>query len=400
MRKSTMNILFFVKKNAPKKNGYCTVMVRLTLDGEQIHFSSKLEINPTLWNQKANKVIGRSEEARNINRMLDSVRMDLHSIYRDLSSTKYRITSAKIKQAFIGQGEETTLVYLFKEHIGFMRQRVGVNLTEVTCYKYEQALGRIVGFVKKNYGSDNIQVADVDLRFLESFYLYLRKTHECAHNTAMRYMEKFAAVMNYAERTGKVAHNPFMHYRMYFEKTDPVFLIESEVSRIYEKKFHTQRLVEIRDIFIFCCFTGLSFADVQSLRKSDIKPAFDDNEWVLIRRTKTDVVAHIPLLQIPLSIANKYRESYKGDALFPVKCNQKTNEYLKEIAELCGIEKNLTFHMARYTFANLMCEYGVSIESLSRMMGHRTIRTTQGYVNITDRKVKREMTAIASQFHI
>lgn len=365
-------------------------MIRLTIDGKQIHFSSKLEVVAKLWNQKEGKAIG-SGVAKNINKLLDDIRFDLYSTYRELSTTKYKPTPAQIKQAYIGQGEETSLVYLFKEHIGFMRQRVGINLSEVTCYKYDKALNRIIAFVQSNYRSDNIQVSEIDLRFLESFYLYLRKNHNCAHNTSMRYMEKFAAVMNYAERTGKVVHNPFMHYRIYFERTEPIFLTRTEVDSIHQKEFRTQRLIEIRDIFVFCCWTGLSFADVYSLKPSDIQRGFDDKDWVLIRRTKTDVVAHIPLLEVPLKLVNKYRKCHPGNKLFPVKCNQKTNEYLKEIADICGVNKNLTFHMARYTFANLMINYGVSIESLSRMMGHRTIRTTQSYLNIRDRIIVKDM---------
>lgn len=397
MRRSTMSILFFIKKNAPKKNGLFTIMIRVTLDGNQIQFSSRLEINPNHWDQKSNKATGRSEEVRTFNKMLDSIRMDLYSIYRDLANSKIKITPLKIKQAFIGQGEQTALSYIFKEHIGYLRQRIGKTISEVTCIKYERTLERLLIFIFKNYGAKDIQISTIDLRFLELFFLHLLTNYECTHNTAMRYMQRFASVMNYAERIGVVGHNPFMHYRIHFKPVESVSLSQSEVNKIYEKKFHTHRLVEVRDVFIFCCYSGLSFGDVFNLKKTDITTTFDCKEWVFIRRAKTDVVAHIPLLKIPCDIIDKYRVSHNEDTLFPMKCNQKTNEYLKEIADLCGITKNLTFHVARYTFANLMLNYGVSLESLGRMMGHRTIRTTQGYAKITDRRVMKEMAGVEKE---
>ena len=237
MKRCTMSILFFIKKNNPKKNGYSTVMIRLTIDGEQIHFSSKLEIDAKRWNQKSNKVIGRTEDAKNFNCMLDKVRMDLHEIYRDLSNSKVKITPTKVKQAFIGQGEHTTLSFIFKEHIGYLRQRIGKTITEETCAKYERTLERLQIFTHKNHGSDDIQISNINLRFVELFSLFLLKNYECNHNTVMRYMQRFAAVMNYAERIGVVNRNPFIHYNIHFKPVNSIHLTQSEINIIYKKSF-------------------------------------------------------------------------------------------------------------------------------------------------------------------
>ncbi|WP_295937286.1 site-specific integrase [uncultured Alistipes sp.] len=391
MQRSVFTILFFIKKSAPKKNGLTTIMVRVTIDGRQTQFSSKLEIDPKFWNQKTNRIRGRNKEGRKMNLMLDAIRMDLHSYYLDLSHSQREVTPAQIKRAFLNNGLEITLKSLFEEHLKFSKRRVGTNLSQESVFRYQVTFDRLLNFLQKEYDIEDISLNRITLRFIELFYLFLRQEHSCTHNTATKYVQRFAAVMRYAERTGQLSNNPFIYYKFSLEPVDPTSLTQEEVKRISQKKFSSKRLEEVRDIFVFSCWTGLSFSDVCSLEKNDIYIAFDEKPWIMVRRNKTNKPSHIPLLAIPLNIIEKYKATSSGERIFSLKSNQKTNEYLREIANLCRIDKHITFRTARHTFATLMLNYGVSLESLSRMLGHTTIKSTQAYARVTDRKIKKEM---------
>ena len=391
MQRSVMSILFFIKKDAPKKNGYATIMIRVTIDGKQNQFSSKLEINPQFWSQKTNRANGHNKESQTTNKLLDAIRMDLHSYYVELSGNRRNVTPLQIKKAFLNNGSEGRLVSLFEDHLKFCRRRVGINLSQESVFRYEVTFARLIDFLNKEYHCDDIILNRIDLRFIETYYLFLRKDYNCTHNTATKYVQRFAAVMRYAERIGLLYNNPFIHYKFSLEPVEPVSLTQEEVCRIQKKRFGTGRLGEIRDIFIFSCWTGLSFSDVCSLTPNDIQIGFDNNPWIMIRRNKTEQSSRVPLLEIPQKLIEKYKKSQLLETIFPVKSNQKTNEYLREIVSLCRINKKVTFHTARHTFATLMLNHGVSLESLSRMLGHGTIKTTQLYAKITDRKIKQEM---------
>lgn len=389
--KSTFNILFFIKKNEVKQNGYCTIMVRITIDGEYLQFSTKLEILPHLWNQKNGSASGRTIVARQVNDHLITIRFDLHNHYRKLFDKYGKVFPLMVKNAYLTPEDYYMLGYQFEEQLKHLKSRIGKNLTKETYYRYELTWRRLQNFIKEKYNSSDIPLEKINLRFLEKFYLFLREKHDCANDTAQKFMQKLEAVLIYAEKIRVIPSNPFLFYTYQFDKKKPVYLTKQEIDRIWKKQFKTPRLTLVKDLFIFSCYTGLSFAEICHLRKDNIQKMNDGSSWIFIKRKKTDVMSYIPLLPIPIQLIDKYQYAKNEGLVFNTYTNQKTNEYLKEIAEVCGIRKNLIFHLARHSFATLALSYGVSIESISGMLGHTNITTTQIYAQITKQKIGEEM---------
>ena len=235
--------------------------------------------------------------------------------------------------------------------------------------------------------------------FIEGFYLFIRENYPCTHNTAMKFIQRFRTVVLFAHNLGLITFNPFGAYKLKFEYVERDFLEQAELDRIYQKTFASKRLEQVRDIFIFSCYTGLSYVDVCELTPENIRLSFDGNLWIIKKRHKTSVTSNIRLLDIPKSILQKYDGKLPNGKLLPVISNQKMNDYLKEIATVCGINKKITFHVARHSFATLSISYGVPIESVSKMLGHTNIRTTQIYAKIIDTKLSEDMDILANKLN-
>lgn len=222
---------------------------------------------------------------------------------------------------------------------------------------------------------------------MDKLYLWLRSAHRLNNNTAVKFIHRFASIYKMAKDNGWVVADPFKQQKLHLDKVDRGYLTIEEVSRLYNKEFESLRLEQVRDIFIFSCYTGLAYIDVYNLTEDQLNVWADGNTWISFHRQKTKVPFNVRLLDVPLQIIEKYKHFRKGKRLLPVPSNQKCNEYLKEIAEVCGINKNITFHVARHTFATtITLGNGVPIETVSKMLGHTNVRTTQIYARITDQK--------------
>lgn len=346
--RSTFNILFFIKKNEVKRNGLCTIMVRITIDGGYLQFSTKTDISPEYWITKHGRAKGCTKYTNEINRQLDGIRTGLHMHYSRLRDKYKYVTPLMLKKAFLAIEDETKLGYQFSEQVKFFQSKTGKNIGSNTSFRYRLTWKRIQEFLEKEHSMSDIQMEQISLGFLEKFYTFMRKDLNYKNNTAMKYMQRFSTIMSFSEKLGLISHNPFHFYVIRFNKTDRVTLIQEEVDRIWEKDFRTSRLTIIKDLFIFSCYTGLSYIDICRLKKDDIQLSFDNKHWISIHRMKTDGVSQIPLLPIPLQIIEKYKKVRQDELLFPLTSNQKTNEYLKEIAEICHINKKVTFHTARH----------------------------------------------------
>ncbi|MFQ9317526.1 site-specific integrase [Dysgonomonas mossii] len=396
--KETFRTLFFIRKNQLKDNGLATIMIRITINGKQIQFSSKLEVDPGAWSQKENKAI--HEPFLYINELLQVIRDKIKCFYFNLLLKHDSVSPARLKQAYLGNEDEMLLSYQFKEQVKIFRSKNGRNISAVTADCYKLTHRRINEFLLKKYKKKDIIIQDIDLVFLEHFYTYLRKEYNCSNNTSIKYMKRFAAILNFAEKIGLLKINPFKLFRFHIEKKYPLYLTEDEVDLITHKIFLTDRLNRIRDVFVFCCWTGLSYRDVCNLKISDIQ--FRNKQyWLIIVRQKTNNISQIPLLDVPLKILEKYHPDFHEypceKPLFSISSNQRTNEYLKEITNLCGIRKNISFHVARHTFATLALNKGVSLESVSKILGHTNIRTTMIYANVTNQKIELEMKKMRNQ---
>ena len=251
------------------------------------------------------------------------------------------------------------------------------------------------------------QVADIDIKavdhdFISNYEFYLRSEKKCANNSAVKYIKNFKKIIRICLASGWLDKDPFVNYKAKVKQVERIFLNADQIRQITEKTFDTDRLNQVRDIFLFCCFTGLAYADVQKLKPSEITKGVDGEMWIVTKRIKTDTPTKVPMLPAALTILEKYSNDpvciIKGKAL-PVSTNQKMNAYLKEIAAVCGINKELTFHAARHTFATTVTlSNGVPIETVSKMLGHTNIKTTQHYAKILDMKVSKDMALLKEKY--
>ena len=230
---------------------------------------------------------------------------------------------------------------------------------------------------------------------IHDFEIYLKTVVSLKSNSATKTLKFFKTVVIFAQKCGVMTHDPFLNHHFHLEPVDRGFLTDEEIQRIMQKDFEIPRLEMVRDVFIFFC--GLAYIDVAHLTQENII-TLDNRPWIIINRQKTNVQSNIPLLEIPQMILDKYKGKTKDNRLLPVLSNQKINAYLKEIADLCGIKKRLSYHLARHTFATMLLSKGVPIESVSKMLGHTNIKTTQIYARITNKKIEQDMMQVADKF--
>ena len=396
--KSTFNVLFFVKKDKQKINGSYPIFVRITIDGVASRFNSKVDVQPKIWDGKAGKAAGRSAEATRINRLLDDINASLNTIYHELQRRDNYVTAEKVKNEFLGHSENhDTILNLFQKHNDDVKQLVGISKTIATYRKYEVTRRHLAEFIQSKYNLSDISIKEITPMFITDFELYLRTTCKCGYNTTAKFMQFFKRIILIARNNGILIGDPFANYKIRLEKVDRGYLTEDEIKVILKKKMVSERLEQVRDVFIFSCFCGLAYIDVAHLTQENII-TLDNRPWIIINRQKTNVQSNIPLLEIPQMILDKYKGKTKDNRLLPVLSNQKINAYLKEIADLCGIKKRLSYHLARHTFATMLLSKGVPIESVSKMLGHTNIKTTQIYARITNKKIEQDMMQVADKF--
>lgn len=343
--KSTFRMLFYLRKNQPKSNGLVPIIARVTVNGQMVQFNCKLDVNPDIWDTKAGKAIGRSKEVMDINTSLDKLRVSIIKSYeKQLDEYGYAIPE-KIRNQVLGleQGAKT-LIQFIDLHNQQYENRVGINTTRTTFIRYQLVKQRVQEFLKLKYHTSDIPLRDLTPVVLENFYLYLRKECNCENNSSMKTMQRLRKIVYFAKNMGETMADPFQSFRVHFESVDREILTQEEIDTIYNKEFITGRLEQIRDVFVFACYTGLSYIDVANLKEENIREAFDGNLWIMTKRQKTNVDSNIRLLDIPKAILEKYKGTLKDGKCLPVVSNQKMNEYLKEIATICQISKRLTFH--------------------------------------------------------
>lgn len=397
--RSTFKILFYIKKNAVKNNGNAPIMARVTLNSEVAQFSLKCEVNPIEWDPRYGKAIGKTAAAQKLNGLLDNLKASIIQHYREISDREATVTAEKVKNAFLGlQIHNEMLLDLFNKHNQGLKAQIGKCISLDTYQKYLRTAKRLQEFMKYKYNISDISLKEINYSFVSDFDIYLKTIHSCSQNTTGKFMQRFKSIILIAKNNGWIHADPYSNYKLHFVKSEREYLTEQELESIMKKKFTIKRLEQVRDMFIFSCFTGLAYIDVLNLRKNNIRNTFDDSLWIIGKRVKTGITYRVPLLDIPKLIIEKYSGTLPDNLVLPVISNQKMNSYLKEIADTCGIDKNLSFHAARHTFATTVTlSKGVSIESVSKMLGHTNIKTTQIYARITDNKIKNDMVALAGK---
>lgn len=401
---TTFSTLFYPRGNDIDNNGNVPIYLRITVNGRRSEISIKRKVLLSKWNSEAGKVKGNTQEVRELNRYMDSVKAKIYKIQERLLEKETLITAEIIKNSYLGRKiNHKMLLVIFQEHNNKVESLVGKDFAAGTLERYKTAKKHVGDFVRKEYNVRDIPVKDVDHTFISGFEYYLKTTRKCAHNSAIKYITNFKKIICIAHANNWIDKDPFLHWKGRLKIVEREFLTEEEIQRIIDLNLKIERLDQVRDIFIFCCFTGLAYADVKKLTKNDIVIGVDGEQWVKTRRTKTDTRSNIPILPIAETLIKKYKDDpflQDKDLVLPVLSNQKMNAYIKEIADLCGITKNLTFHLARHTFATTVTlTNGVPIESVSKMLGHTNLKTTQHYAKILDMKVGKDMAILRSKFN-
>ncbi len=395
--RTVFKISYYLRSNYKNKEGKCPLMIRISLNGKMANIgSSGLSIDPKKWDSRNSRMKTRKAEALQFNYQLDRITTSLNEIITKLKDDE-TLSIEKIKSYYLRGNQNTaTFLSIFQKHNEDIHSLIGISKSKATYQKYERARKHFFNFLKNKYRRTDIKPVELKHIMLHDFEIYLKTTGNCSHNTTAKFMQTIRTICLFAQNSNFMTHNPFLNYKISFQKVDRGYLLEDELKKLIDKKIAIPRLERVRDIFLFSCFTGLAYIDVSNLTKDNLLEK-DGRYWIMTHRQKTKVASNVLLLDIPLQIIKKYNDTSK-ERLLPVLSNQKMNSYLKEIGDLCSIKKNLTFHLARHTFATTVTlEKGVPIETVSKMLGHTNIKTTQIYARITTDKIEREMLKLSNK---
>lgn len=397
--KTNFSLLFYLKRPKNYIDGTVPIYLRITVNGKRAETTTAHSCDPLQWSIKTGRLKGTKESARTFNAYLDQLQAMVYAAHQSLTEQKTTITADRLKNKLTGKTENIRMILdVFREHNRQVSTLVGTDFAKGTLERYQTSLKHTADFIKWKYNVNDIDIRDIDHDFVVSYDFYLRSVRKCGNNSAVKYLKNFKKIVRICIASGWLKSDPFINYKAKVKVVDRVFLNNEELQRMADKEFVTERLGQIRDIFLFSCFTGLAYADVYKLRGAEVITGPDGEKWINTKRQKTAIPTRVPLLPPAVAILNKYSDSpvceHSGKA-FPVSTNQKMNAYLKEIADICGISKKLTYHIARHTFATTVTlSNGVPIESVSKMLGHTNIKTTQHYAKILDIKVGQDMSKI------
>jgi integrase len=404
----TIKIHFYPKKRSGYVGGNLPIYLRLTIDGDRTEFSTQREVDPAKWNYDAGRAItSKKEETRQFNSFLETLQSQVYEAQRELLNKGKEVTVTAVRNKLHGIEEEVidplkdkSLLQVYREHIKQVSDLVGKEYAPGTLKRFKAAFSSLEAFLDHKK-VDDIKIRELNHQFITGYEFFLKTVRNVEHNTAMGIIKKLKKIVRLCVAHDWIEKDPFMDYKVKIRETNRPFLLQDELDRIINKQILTERLSQVRDIFVFCCYTGLAYADVQKLKRLDIVVGHDGEKWIHTERVKTETATRVPLLPQAMRIIERYKDHpqcVNEGKLLPVMSNAKMNEYLKEIAERCQISKKMTFHTARHTFATTVTlTNGVPIETVSKMLGHKTLRTTQQYAKILDQKVSEDMRALRNK---
>lgn len=386
-----------MKKGSARPNGDLPLMCRLTVDGEVKQFSCKMDVPPRLWDVKNGRATGKSVEAMQINLAVDKIRVEVNRRYQELMQSDGYVTAAKLRDAYLGIGvKQETLLKLFEQHNVEYRKKVGFNREVATWKKYCCVCKRVREFLAHTYHREDIPLKELNLTFINDFEYFLRTEKKCRTNTIWGYMIVLKHIISIARNDGRLPFNPFAGYINSPESVDRGYITNEEIHTMMNTDMPDKTHELVRDLFIFSTFTGLAYSDVKNLTEDNLQTFFDGNLWIITRRKKTNTESNIRLLDVPRKIIEKYKGMTRNNKVFPMPSNTTCNKKLKTIAELCGIKSRLTYHVARHSAATtVLLSNGVPIETVSRLLGHTNIKTTQIYAKITAQKISQDMETLS-----
>lgn len=403
VKRNTLSVLFIIKKAKLLKNGEAPICMRITVNKRVAEVMIKRSIPVDLWNQKKECSKGKDRVATELNHYINTIRAKVLQIHRELEIDNKPITADIIKDCFYGRDKvQRTLLEVYAEHNEKCRALIGKEYTESTVTKFDTSINRLKEYIRSCYHRDDIMLAELDGQFIRDFDFWLKTEKHCQNNSALKHLKNLKKVVRIALANDWIKKDPFYGIHFKQEEVNVEFLSREELDVLMNKEFTIKRLEQVRDIFVFCCFTALAFVDVQQLSREHLIKDNNGALWIRKARQKTNQMCNIPVLSIPQRILRKYEdnaECIKKGVLLPVISNQRMNAYLKEIADLCGITKRLTTHVAHHTAATVVfLANDVSMENVSKILGHSNIRMTQHYAKVVDRSIMRDMENVEKNF--
>lgn len=392
--------MFYIRRDKTNKKGEAPVFMRLTINGERADASIKRFIEPHAWNSAKGKANEKCRGGKDLNLYLDAISANILRIQRDFELDKKEVSAQIILNRYLGkeQSDRHTLMEVFRAHNEKCRALSGISLAPGTVIRYETTLRLTEEFLQKSYQKEDCYLDEVTNQFIEDFEFFLKTVRRCCHNTTSKYLMNFKKIVRIALAKGWMKKDPFAHIRFHLDPVEREFLEKQELKAMLNKAISIPRLAQVRDIFCFCCLTGLAFTDVQQLKAEHLVADIHGKIWIRKARQKTKNMCNIPLLDEAQKIIDRYREHpycQTHGVLLPVCSNQKMNSYLKELADICGIRKNLSTHCARHTFATLTLASGATIDNVAKMLGHANVNMTRRYAKVLDSSIMRDMEVVA-----
>jgi site-specific recombinase XerD len=402
---TSFHTLFFVRKTNKTSTGKVPIYLRITINGLRFETSIGRQVDSDNWLAKFGRAKGVTEEAKTLNSFLDTLRSRAINYQQDIFREGKELNVETIKEKWLGiKAKPIMLIDVFLEHNRKMKLLVNKEYAQLTYIRYETTLAHTKKFLLYKYRKEDMDVKKLDYSFINEFAFWLKAVRNCNQNSTIKYLSNFKKIVNFCIQSGYIQRNPFVGFKLVKKEVVREILSKEDLEKMASVQFPTERSGQVRDIFLFCCYTGLAYADIKKLKRSEIVIGVDGEQWIFTSRQKTDTPSKIPLLPVALEIIGKYENHplcLNKNLLMPVLSNQKMNDYLKQIADLSGINKVLTFHIARHTFATtITLSNGVPIETVSKMLGHKSLRTTQHYAKILDLKVSEDMQKLKEKLEI
>lgn len=401
--KKTFNQIFFIRKSKSQVQQDATIYLRITVNSFRIELSTQRQCDPAKWSVGSSRVIGKSEEVRALNHYLETIQFRIYEIQKEFVASGIDYTGEDIKAKFLGISDKPRmLIEIYALHNKEFKALVGKEYASGTMKRFETCKTSMEKFIPWKYHLKDIDIRKLGYEFIHDYEFYLKTIQNCSHNTTMGYLKKLKKIIKQCVSKEWLEKDPFQSFKITVKETHRTYLTEDELEIMANKCFISDAYTKVRDTFLFSCFTGLSYSDVAKLTPKDIVKGIDGDLWIITTRKKTDTDARIPLLETAFDLIEKYKhdpEIVAKNKVLPILTNQKMNLNLKKIAKLCNFSKKLSFHCARHTFATTVTlTNGVPIETVGKMLGHRSLRTTQIYAKVVDTKVSIDMKSIKEKF--
>lgn len=397
-----MNVKFIIRKNR-EIGGFVPIQMQVTVEGVRLFITTGQKIELEYWDVRSGRAIGKSQKIKVINEYLDKMRVDAYRVFNEMKSLGEEITPEDLRRNLTGRNEAKTkkLLEVCDIFNSNAEKLIGIEIGKITWGRYLAFRKRIADFLKLKYSMDDIYLSHLKYSFMVEYEFYIKTEVKIQQNTMVKYLKYVNRVVEFAVNNEWMERNIFQNYKCPVKEAKREYLTQAELDRIMTKEITIERLAEVRDVFVFCCYTGYAYKDAAKLSNDHIGIGINGRQWIYTSRQKNDNVANVPLLETAIEIIEKYKDHPKcveSNKLLPMKSNQKLNTYLKELADICEIKKPLTMHIARHTFATtVLLANGVSMEATSKMLGHSSIKTTQIYGKIVESRVAEEMEMLSKK---